>query len=577
MQRITPVIVLLAACTGAFGQSPVKINELYYSGSFSGNQLQANDAFVELYNPSSQTAYLDGMLLVALSSGATASAGAVKSTGMQAYKFPGAPGGHQHPIAASSYVVLARSAQDFTAQKGLNLSGADWEFFAGLPIVDADNAAPNLSPVGASFFAFDFFMSAANGAVLLCDGSDTTITDGISIASIVDAVEYQKSAPATKFLPAQIDLGWAGAGVAAGIAIERKTPGYDTGNSTVDFDSAAPSPGRAHGDGPLPTALSPNIYPLALWNYMDYDEYGVDTLGARIDSTRHRFSTWIKDTTALVGGQLGSVRIDSTIPLRVAATATKNYVRNPSGVEVQEFVDGAFLSSFLGAVGNVITTTPQWIAVYTGRAGFKGAYPIYTLDTSITFNGISLNVKVDMTGKWDGLDTVTVPAGTFPGYVFKITIHTTASAAGLVTLFDNTSIQTVWLSRGVGMVKFYRPGVSSGQGTTQQGIDRELRRVGSIVSVGSAPSAPAAVSLDPAYPNPFSGATRVSFTLPTAQHAALRLYDMSGACVRTIHDGACAAGTTTQTIDVANLAAGTYILRLETREQSAIRFLEVTP
>lgn len=82
------------------------------------------------------------------------------------------------------------------------------------------------------------------------------------------------------------------------------------------------------------------------------------------------------------------------------------------------------------------------------------------------------------------------------------------------------------------------------------------------------PAAPAFARLAPACPNPANPRTTLAFTLPAAGCASLRIHDLRGRLVRTLHDGCGAAGTTTATWDGKDddghdAASGAYVARLD--------------
>lgn len=64
-------------------------------------------------------------------------------------------------------------------------------------------------------------------------------------------------------------------------------------------------------------------------------------------------------------------------------------------------------------------------------------------------------------------------------------------------------------------------------------------------------------------PNPFSGATRISYTLPVAGHVSLRLYDMTGRQMTILAQGRCGAGVSSFELRASDLPAGVYALILE--------------
>jgi predicted outer membrane repeat protein len=69
--------------------------------------------------------------------------------------------------------------------------------------------------------------------------------------------------------------------------------------------------------------------------------------------------------------------------------------------------------------------------------------------------------------------------------------------------------------------------------------------------------------LPPTYPNPARTQATVRYAVPERQAVRIALYDVLGRRVRTVADGR-AEGRTEQTIDVSDLASGTYFLRMRT-------------
>ncbi len=74
---------------------------------------------------------------------------------------------------------------------------------------------------------------------------------------------------------------------------------------------------------------------------------------------------------------------------------------------------------------------------------------------------------------------------------------------------------------------------------------------------------PEKLTLDPAYPNPFNGATRLSFALPHAGFAALVIYDIEGREVVRLARGEFAAGRHIAVWDAEKFSSGVYFARLE--------------
>ena len=74
---------------------------------------------------------------------------------------------------------------------------------------------------------------------------------------------------------------------------------------------------------------------------------------------------------------------------------------------------------------------------------------------------------------------------------------------------------------------------------------------------------PRELALHPNFPNPFSGSTTLSYTLPEATDVRLDVYDLLGRRVAVLAEGNQAAATHTVTFDGSGLASGVYLLRLQ--------------
>lgn len=72
------------------------------------------------------------------------------------------------------------------------------------------------------------------------------------------------------------------------------------------------------------------------------------------------------------------------------------------------------------------------------------------------------------------------------------------------------------------------------------------------------------LSLGPVAPNPVTGRARVPFRLAEGGAVTLRLVDVQGRTVRTLAEGPYGAGAHAARLDAAGLAAGLYLLRLDT-------------
>ncbi|MCK4641590.1 MAG: DUF4876 domain-containing protein [Candidatus Marinimicrobia bacterium] len=228
-------------------ESGLKINEIYYTGP-PNNFFYWYDQFIELYNSSVDTVYLDGMVVCRM--------GTFLESVTYIFQFPGEPLiGREYPVPPDSFVVLAQDAMDHTnipnlpLPESVDLSHADWEFRNSIDYGDFDNPdVPNIDNIEVGH-RLDFMINLVGDVILIADGSDLNYLDGIDINSVIDCVEYHKSSDAMKEIEAELDRGFAGVGIIkyGGESIERISAGFDSNNSSIDFVIlSSPTPGYQH-------------------------------------------------------------------------------------------------------------------------------------------------------------------------------------------------------------------------------------------------------------------------------------------------------------------------------------------
>jgi len=235
----------------ARGPAPpgLKINEVYTGGP-PNNFFFFYDQYFELYNSSSDTAYLDGMIFCRM--------GSSIETVTYIFQFPGEPVvGREYPVPPDSFAVLAMDAYNFRDEifgglHSVDLSNADWEFVNAADPGDLNNNpdVPNIWNIEVGH-TLDFMVGVTGDGLILGDGTDINYFDGIDIESVVDCVEYSASPTHIKEMPEELDKGSGGVGQQKynGTSLERRFAGFDTNNSTVDFVIIpAPTVGYQHQD-----------------------------------------------------------------------------------------------------------------------------------------------------------------------------------------------------------------------------------------------------------------------------------------------------------------------------------------
>ena len=86
-------------------------------------------------------------------------------------------------------------------------------------------------------------------------------------------------------------------------------------------------------------------------------------------------------------------------------------------------------------------------------------------------------------------------------------------------------------------------GTSTGEGFSIIGVDTDGTVYEPLVTTGTTKEVPRRNAGATAYPNPFSEAVRVTYAVGQPAHIILRIVNVQGRIVSTLHDGWHAAGT----------------------------------
>ncbi|GAA4391188.1 family 10 glycosylhydrolase [Hymenobacter koreensis] len=141
-----------------------------------------------------------------------------------------------------------------------------------------------------------------------------------------------------------------------------------------------------------------------------------------------------------------------------------------------------------------------------------------------------------------------------PGATGPVTATDLADPANIAAVIDTTVYRDI-----------ARPGVPFRYAVTA--LDRlhnESAPVQNFILL--LPTKPATVTalLEPAYPNPFRESTQLTYTLPAAGQATVRVLDLTGRTVTTLTNGRETAGRHTVTLQAGSLSAGLYVVELRT-------------
>ena len=106
------------------------------------------------------------------------------------------------------------------------------------------------------------------------------------------------------------------------------------------------------------------------------------------------------------------------------------------------------------------------------------------------------------------------------------------------------------------------------------GAEWEVQTV-AVQALAVVADAPASLTLEPVSPNPARGAARVRVGIPTAGAVVATVYDVRGRIVATLADGEQPAGWLDLDLDAGALAAGVYVVRVQTGAEQATRTMTV--
>ena len=203
--------------------SPVVINEVYYAGC-NASSFYFYDQFVELYNSTDTTVYLDGYIICRSqqTTGVIDLEAEDYALAYYVYQFPGTRGvTRECPIEPKQFLVIAGDAinHHLYGSACVDLTEADYETFNAMKNDFDNTAVPNLTPV--TLTGVDFMLTLTHGAICLATGdeytfADHTTSDGVTtyvhipLRTIVDAVEYSPDPAYKKYFTIRIDAGFGG-------------------------------------------------------------------------------------------------------------------------------------------------------------------------------------------------------------------------------------------------------------------------------------------------------------------------------------------------------------------------------
>ncbi|HEY4611484.1 MAG TPA: hypothetical protein VII11_00695 [Bacteroidota bacterium] len=170
-----------------------------------------------------------------------------------------------------------------------------------------------------------------------------------------------------------------------------------------------------------------NLFPLAQGRIWVSDAYELDTLGQRIQNSKHRETLYASGTTT-IGGKTAFIMVDSVY----SSTGPLN------------FVDTTYMAT---ENGDFFLYFGSWITIFKQSEGLNKEYVGGNI--TITDFGIPLNATVRC--KINPKESVTVPKGTVQAY--KVEVKASLSFGGL----SIDELQYIWFADELGPVKIQFP------------------------------------------------------------------------------------------------------------------------
>jgi hypothetical protein len=539
------LVVALQANAQNIGRG-LMINEVYI-GSASNT-----DQYIEIYNPQSTTQYLDGCMIVLFdTTGGQLSAGALTNV-RTAWKFPGSPGGKTLPVKSKEFVVVAADVSKHSG--GLDLTSAAYE-------ARASNALPNknakqlfnMSPA----MTYPGLTPAATGdAIVLTDGTDATIADGVKVTSILDAMQYGLTIKQGNFPQSVDSMLTGGQYLKAGYAMERNAAGVTTHSSYNDFSLQYPTPGTEHATQQQPVTPA-DLQPFDLGRFVAFHQF--DTASAGAAPSEFLSSQIVMQTGLSFQSQTGVALIrDSSFTTGSSSTVSDLHYHVTSAKDLEAFADDQLLQYMFGNFSTNLTAPNQWIPYLKMTSGQSTPYSLTTITGSYSTGTLTVPLSIPITGVYKGIERVTVAKGTFDSaYRFDLTAHVHINYGfGQDSIIVPTSI---WFIKGIGVIKRSNPFVTKTIATQTipvNGSERDMYAFGiqsrSIVDAHVTPESRAIP-----YPNP------VNMKFYLAHSKALKsvtIFDSRGIAVSYQEFGDIEG---VPQISVTNLSSGHYTLKSE--------------
>jgi hypothetical protein len=176
----------------------------------------------------------------------------------------------------------------------------------------------------------------------------------------------------------------------------------------------------------------------------------VDGQNNKISGTDHR-EAMVVGPSKMIMGKSANLIIDSVYDSNGALQS----------------LDTTYIAKEADGTMSIMSNLDIFMPFLQPAAGIGNVYNIFTLDTTITYQGYSYHQTSHVTGVLNQKENVQVSAGSFSAYRFEL-IEKDSTIIGTQQTTSSEYRQTYWLAENIGPVKISQSSSSSGTNTTVQ-------------------------------------------------------------------------------------------------------------
>lgn len=216
----------------------------------------------------------------------------------------------------------------------------------------------------------------------------------------------------------------------------------------------------------------------------------------------------------------------------------------------------------------VIQSFEDWYSVYRFSQAVNSEYTIFTKDTTITFNGNDIPLRIEYLGERLNDETIQTEAGMFTCKKFLLSTVVSYIVFPPIVLEIIRLKTTEWIAENTWMVQSFSPSETVDLSPIVNDVvnipGSKSELIPLITDIDNSPTPVSDFALEQNYPNPFNPETNIRFTLPEAGNVTLKIYNILGKEIFTLLNEDRNSGTYTVSFNPEQygLASGVYIYEI---------------